>query len=65
MSDITGSNGRSGRTGEFGGWRLAAETVKMRAVLKKKLGGVDGLVSDAKTYADMMAAESRAACKHI
>lgn len=33
--------------------------------VKKEARGVDGLVSDAKTYADMMAAESRAACKHI
>lgn len=33
--------------------------------VKTEAQGVGGLVSDAKTYTDMMGAESRAACKHI
>lgn len=33
--------------------------------VRKEAGGVAGLVSDAQTYADVIRAESRAACKHI
>ena len=56
MSNVTGSDGT--RTGELGGLGEDAGCVKAEAQ------GVSGLVSDAKTYADMMGAESRAACKH-
>ena len=41
------------------------EMLKKKKKKKKDLGGVGELVSDAKTYADMMDGESRAACKHI
>lgn len=33
--------------------------------VKTEAQGVGELVSDAETYADMMGAESRTACKHI
>ena len=42
---------------------MAVGTVKMSVKIEAR--GVGGLVSDAKTYTDMMGAESRAACKHI
>lgn len=39
--------------------------VGSRGGVKTEARGAGGLVSDAKTYADVMGAESKAACKHI
>ncbi len=52
------------------GWKLQGGSVgswdgEDVCAVKTEARGVAELVSDAKTYADMMGAESRAACKHI
>lgn len=54
MSNITGSDGTSTR---MGGWYG-----ECACCVKAEAQGVSVLVSDATTYADMMGAESRAAC---
>lgn len=62
MSNATGSNGRSGVWGKSVGGLEAGDASGLKTGAR---GGLSGLVSDVKTYADMISAESGAACKHV
>lgn len=47
------------------GWGWEGGGAEDARSAREEAGGVAGLVSDAQTYADVIRAESRAACKHI
>lgn len=53
------------RNPEGGGEGGGSMDVEDAGSVRKEAGGAAGLVSDAQTYADVIRAESRTACKHI